>query len=85
MALGLLKGTNLAATPFRGASQQHFVHVTTTFDDLGVGTTAPVAVTAAVWLVQAVGEVAGGACDQGIGIAMSRTVTTSLPRRKIAV
>lgn len=56
-------GTNLAATPycsgsscnfrFRGASQQHFVHVTTTFDNLGVGTTAPVAVTAATWLVQA--------------------------------
>jgi hypothetical protein len=56
-------GTNLATTAycsgpscdfrFRGTSQQHFVHVTTTFDNLGVGTTAPVAVTAATWLVQA--------------------------------
>jgi hypothetical protein len=38
---------------FRGPSQSHFLHLTTTADNLGVGTTAPVPVTEATWLVQA--------------------------------
>jgi hypothetical protein len=55
-------GTNLAATEhcsgstcnfrLRGASQGHFVHVTTTSTDLNTPAPAPVPVTSATWLVQ---------------------------------
>ena len=38
---------------FRGSSQSHFLHLTTTADNLGVNTTAPIPVTEATWLVQA--------------------------------
>ena len=55
-------GSNLSADPdctgafcnfrFRGSPQEHFVHVTTTSTDLAAGTTAPIPVTGATWLVQ---------------------------------
>ena len=38
---------------FQGTAQQHYVHVETTAENLGVGVPAPVPVTSVTWLVQA--------------------------------
>jgi len=38
---------------FRGSPQQHFVHISTMQENLGIGTTAPVPITSTEWFMQA--------------------------------